>query len=195
MPRMTTPDPVVTVIIPTLGLRKRAACLRAAIHSALDQRGVATCAWWSTDRSAIPSRAQPAGQCAHCARRARCSRGGLDPKLRVCDSSHTNISVLLAAGEQSLTVSKSVGHKRAKMTLAVYGHAFKSDRRSTVVLDKEMALWRWGNSRLLCITKGPVRMHRPFFIAWVARVVATSSALVSTHAPPTPPYSPPPRRG
>ena len=39
---MTTPDPAVTVLIPTLGLRERAACLRAAIQSVLDQRGVAT---------------------------------------------------------------------------------------------------------------------------------------------------------
>lgn len=39
---MTTPDLAVTVIIPTLGPRERAACLRAAIQSALDQRGVAT---------------------------------------------------------------------------------------------------------------------------------------------------------
>lgn len=39
---MTTPDPAVMVIIPTLGLRERAACLRAAIQSALDQRGVPT---------------------------------------------------------------------------------------------------------------------------------------------------------
>jgi len=39
---MTTPDPAVTVVIPTLGLRERAARLHAAIQSALDQRGVAT---------------------------------------------------------------------------------------------------------------------------------------------------------
>lgn len=39
---MTTSDPAVTVIVPTLGLRERAASLRTAIRSALDQPGVAT---------------------------------------------------------------------------------------------------------------------------------------------------------
>ena len=39
---MTRPDPAVTVIIPTLGLRERAASLRIAIGSALEQTGVTT---------------------------------------------------------------------------------------------------------------------------------------------------------
>jgi integrase len=81
-----------------------------------------------------------------CTLRSSCAMlaGGLDPKLRVYDLRHTNISAPLAAGKQLLTVSKRVGHKSAKMTLDVYGHAFKSDQRSTVVLDKLMALWKLG---------------------------------------------------
>lgn len=37
--------------------------------------------------------------------------GGFDPKLRVYDLRHTNISAVLAAGEQLLTVSKRVGSR------------------------------------------------------------------------------------
>ena len=81
-----------------------------------------------------------------CTLRSSCAMlaGGLDPKLRVYDLRHTNISALLAAGEQLLTVSKHVGQKSAKMTLDVYGHAFSADQRSTTVLDKLMALWKVG---------------------------------------------------
>ncbi|MGH7633741.1 MAG: hypothetical protein ACRENC_08410 [Gemmatimonadaceae bacterium] len=43
-----------------------------------------------------------------------------------------------------MTVSKRVGHKCAKMTLDVYGHALKADQRSTVVLDKAIKLWGVG---------------------------------------------------
>ncbi|HMA03017.1 MAG TPA: hypothetical protein VKP02_11685, partial [Gemmatimonadaceae bacterium] len=37
---MSAPDPAVTIIIPTLGLRERAVSLQAAIASALAQDGV-----------------------------------------------------------------------------------------------------------------------------------------------------------
>ncbi len=59
----------------------------------------------------------------HIALVVRDARGGLDPKLRVYDVRHTTISALLAAGERLLTVSTRVGHKSAKVTLNVQGHA------------------------------------------------------------------------
>jgi integrase len=71
-------------------------------------------------------------------------RAGLDPKLTPYSLRHSNISALLSAGEQLLTVSARAGHASAKMTLDVYGHSFTSDQRSTAVLDKLMALWKVG---------------------------------------------------
>jgi len=72
------------------------------------------------------------------------NRAGLDPKLTPYSLRHSNISALLSAGEALLTVSARVGHASEKMTLDVYGHSFKADQRSTIVLDKLMALWKLG---------------------------------------------------
>lgn len=68
-------------------------------------------------------------------------RAELDPKLTPYSLRHSNISALLSAGDALLTVSARVGHASAKMTLDVYGHSFKADQRSTVVLDTLMAAW------------------------------------------------------
>lgn len=68
--------------------------------------------------------------------------------------SRSQVDALLAAPLQHLsvtisrrallTVSTRVGHASAKMTLDVYGHSFKADQQSTIVLDKLMALWKLG---------------------------------------------------
>ena len=90
---MTTPDPAVTVIIPTLGLRERAACLRAAIQSTLDQRGVATIVRVVINESKRdPQVERELRDSVHIALVVRDARGGFDPMLRIYDLRHTNIS-------------------------------------------------------------------------------------------------------
>ena len=49
---------------------------------------------------------------------------------------HTSVSMLLGAGMDVLTVSRRIGHRKASITLDIYGHLIEgSDARAAAALD------------------------------------------------------------
>jgi integrase len=53
---------------------------------------------------------------------------------------HTHASTLIASGLDVLTISRRLGHGSPAITLAVYGHLFKTDDRAAAIMEQSLAL-------------------------------------------------------
>jgi integrase len=53
---------------------------------------------------------------------------------------HTHASTLIASGLDVLTISRRLGHGSPAITLAVYGHLFKTDDRAAAIMEQSLAI-------------------------------------------------------